>query len=1037
MDLINLKTEYKEAEDFRGNEEGFDMFEPELNKPKFKKNRRKRKIVNIVIIIVIFTFLGLQFLSRNISELDPENIDKISTRFGSLTNPTDNNSYGIEAGNKLLTFSTIPSIDRPNNRQETATEPGRKISLTPKETDSGNIIDHLPKTPEKTKKIGDLPSPEELPSMRPEPVPENIREDLPKNIKEAAKIALGNWPEGKDEIELEKLRTATSKYIIRKDGFMRQEIGAGPLHFEAGDGTWQDISMEIKPVAGFNISGLDTFKYANETNNFKTYFKESSKNNDYLDLTFRGKDISFSFPEHTELGEIQQNTAQVEGNKITYPEIYPGIDLRYTMGYGGVLEEYIVKSPEALENLTHVTQKFESNGTSFTESDDGFVQFRNNETGEKVWHFPRPVIYELNDQSQRNYGLTRDITKDGDYYISQKILATETFDWLNDPKRTYPIVIDDTTNVDYTDTNYLDGHIIYDGSTYSKSEDSDPIKVGGDKQPNPDESYRGYIKFDITDLTEASYQQVVLYLRMTVAAGSGDRLEIKAVPNDPTGRTAQELWGDINTATSYVAFIWAEFADVDIDEELGSTALTDLNNALSNDWFGVSLVLDDEANDDLGIMSEEGATTAYMPRLGALFDLIYLNDTSAAIIGSRITFFDQGAGYYWAIFETDINTNIYGWYSSDGESWTTDTSDYFSGSHPGAYYDEANDRVIACADSDLDIEVNVGDVGTTAIDWAASNTLVMDGSDLSDHYSTCRVGMDADGYCWVSAQHDDSDTHYIKAVKSTNTDCTTWGTPVNVSTGSGNTQDRHSEVVPVSSDGDVMVMWTDNSTFRARRWDDSETTWFAVDDISATDSYYSGFAVHDDNYDLHFIYSDDGGDVTYQKYDESTDTYGSALEILTGEEVMPTASLDTATNTIYASWISPGAADYDHKIQYKSCDLDTDCTNISNWDPDTAGTAYSLPNMYYCLRFSASYRVSGRVWVIGEEGYFGAAVQHLLEIPESFWFLIPVIAFLPEQVQKKLKGRSSSSSSARSARCKKKKGRFSRLFSVFGFKKKK
>ncbi|MFH1366866.1 MAG: glycosyltransferase [Patescibacteria group bacterium] len=1011
----------------------------------FKVKRRKgsRKIANVISLLLVLATLALQFISAGVpiqNNINPENLRAVQTKFLALDQgQNQDNTFETSGVKEIAKASVITSTGQTNGQKE-------KTSGQKNETVDSSAL--TPPAGNKNTPVPDqtnLPSPEKgnldtIPVMdenNPNTIntpsgPALIKDSLPEKVKLAVKTAYADWPEGEEEIELQTLRTQKSKQILTSEGQIRQEIGDAPLHYADAEGNWQDISTEIKPVEGFQITSADTYQYANTTNNFQTYFKADEANPEYVKFEYKGKEISFSLP----AAVSSETKPTLENNIITYPEVYPDVDLRYTIYLDSVLEEYIVKNREALASLPILAQEFNAENTAFAQEEDK-LQFRDNLAGTKLWHFPKPVVYELNNQDARNYGLHREVENLGDKFLSKKILDQESIDWLNSSDRQFPVVIDDSTVVDYSDTNYLDGHVKYDGSTYT-TVDTDPVLIGQNTTPDPDEKYRGFIKFDITDLNDSTtYNLVGLYVRSYNAQASGGYVDYTALPNDPNGRGASDIYADIGGATVYYNNITSFRSATDITLNLGATAVSNLNSALAGNWFGVGFKSDAESADWTSFRSEEYATTAQRPRLGAIYDVITSGTGRYLDNIRRSSFYDQTNGKYWVIMCNRATSTGYGYYSSDdGATWTEDTANSVASCNfIDIWYDDAANKVYAVyATTSYDTAVNVGTVNASSITWGGAST-AHDGSS-TDYTGFESITRDADGYCWVAGRRYTGSNYYAAAVKSTNTGCTTWAADTtDISDANSNANNNWPEILPISSDGDVYAIWSDTAYIHGRRWDDSGSTWNAIDEnIAATLSNNAGTkpsGVVDSNYDLHLIYTDDGLDLSYKKYDESAASWGSALETYTGTALTVGASLDTSTNEIYASALS-WDTQWDSKVYYKKCDLDNDCTVIGNWTPNTAGSINSTTGRFNLGYINFSYKASGRVWVItGELSTYSVDIQHIV-IPEAVWFFIPVIPFLPKLVRK-LKN----SKGRRSARGGKKKRKFSKLFSVFGIRKRK
>jgi len=992
------------------------------------KKRKGQKLGHILSILLLLTTLTLQLFSATLPKIDTPQSSGSALRLGIIKRPNDNS---FTTGPSVYSFSTVTPQKEKRQERPSPSEQKALVTLSKEKLAQRLSFSESNQDNQEIKPALDLP--------RPQPgEPVDFKENLPKPIKEAVKIAWNNFPSDKEEVEIKELRTEKSEFFLRKDGKIRQEIGAGPLHYRDKKNKWQKISHEIKPIE--DSSQKQSFAYANTTNYFQTYFKKNPEEENYLKFKLKDKEISLSFPKNAELGKIQSQKPEIKTNQITYPEIYPGIDLRYTIGNDSLLEEYIVKSPGALENLTYISQEFQIKGVSFEKGNSGLIQFKDAENGKKIWHFPRPVIYELNNHKERNYDLKREIEEKDGKYLSKKILEPKALDWLKSPERNYPIVIDESFVVDYTDTNYLDGYVVYDGSSYSKSEADTELKFGGDQTPDPDESYRAYIKFDITDLSDSiTYEQVDLYTRVADSQTSPDTTDIKALPNDPNTRTASELYGDIGLASVYVndtsyfqAVTYRLF-------NLGSTALSDLNSSLTNDWFGVSFQSNNESSDYGSICSEEYTNSVYRPRLAAIYDAIdtstgYYMSTNSV---SRNTFFDPKYGNYWVLAANSTERKGEAWYSNDdGQTWNYDSSSYTPTSD---CYSITSWFREGSGGNDGDVYVayyrgrhtyfNHGTVGETSITWDSYQDILDNGS---WNFARTSVTVGTDGICWVAARYYDSgnSTYGVKTIQSTDSNCNSWTTTTQ--TNSAGTH-IHPAIAPLNN-GEVYVVWNEGSDMKGRRWNGN--SWNTIDTICTSCTFTSTSAfnanmVADENFDLHLVYINNNHDITYQRYDESTATWSSAYTIHNGTDYYPNIALDSSAGEIYAFFLYiPNY--YARSFKYYKCNYRTnDCLDSADWGTET--TAYTG---FYLYGLAASYKADGRVWFSYTEGLYTLNVKNIV-IPENIWFLIPIIALLPKQIQKLLnKGRKFRGDPSEKKK-RKKKRRSSVLSSVFGVKKRK
>jgi hypothetical protein len=169
----------------------------------------------------------------------------------------------------------------------------------------------------------------------------------------------------------------------------------------------------------------------------------------------------------------------VENNTVTYENIYDDVDVRYDVGQGGLLEEFVVHRPM---DISMVSERFEiSDDLSYEEEDDGSICFYNRDN-EGVFVIPAPLMWEDNNESETCDGLHYEITEENNTFFISKIIDEQGKIWLLDENRTYPVVIDTTTSINaddqdgwvhyYTSTSWMACRTASTGTSYSSSEAS-------------------------------------------------------------------------------------------------------------------------------------------------------------------------------------------------------------------------------------------------------------------------------------------------------------------------------------------------------------------------------------------------------------------------------------------------------------------------------------------------------------------------------------------------------------------------------------
>lgn len=217
-----------------------------------------------------------------------------------------------------------------------------------------------------------------------------------------------------------------------------QAVSSGAsVHYRDDSGNLQDIDTNIE-----NQSEDANFNHENKKNSFKTRFKNKAKNNNLVKFEVGNRNIQFGLEDNADLGNVNNNSSNISGNTVTYPNVYDGVDLKYTVSSIRLLEEFIVQTPQDAAKINSLTEQFSISGVNYRQQPDGSIKFLDTQTNELVFTIPKPVMYELDNQTEQNFGLHYSITQQGNRYYLTKILDAEGKSWLANTDRVYPIVID-------------------------------------------------------------------------------------------------------------------------------------------------------------------------------------------------------------------------------------------------------------------------------------------------------------------------------------------------------------------------------------------------------------------------------------------------------------------------------------------------------------------------------------------------------------------------------------------------------------------
>lgn len=231
-------------------------------------------------------------------------------------------------------------------------------------------------------------------------------------------------------------------------------------------------------------------------------------------------------------GKIASPTrARIFGDReIVYENIIKNVDLRYKINSGLISEEFVVKDREAAKALGNIiSQKIETVKIKVVSPDPSVFGFFD-ESGREIIKFSSP--FAKDDDGQVTNDLHFSLEKSTIGHILTKTLGESAREWMFDPLRAYPVIVDPsiivTGGVTEAETSYgsLQRRVVYmpsavspawyafasdgndasyyrstDGSTWSSAQDMD---AGDADNYNPSVSVSGnhIVAFWIDDSSE-------------------------------------------------------------------------------------------------------------------------------------------------------------------------------------------------------------------------------------------------------------------------------------------------------------------------------------------------------------------------------------------------------------------------------------------------------------------------------------------------------------------------------------------------------
>lgn len=169
-----------------------------------------------------------------------------------------------------------------------------------------------------------------------------------------------------EPVEILSETTPTERLLALPDGTMQYEVSTVPVRVADGDGDWVDIDLNLVNIGEWWEPAASA-----------TPVRFGAGGSDLLDevQTAGGEWITERWPH----GILP--APAIDGATATYPEVFPGVDLKLTATEIGMASVYVVKSADAADNVAledlHVQLEGadisrEPNGTFAAETDSGY-----------------------------------------------------------------------------------------------------------------------------------------------------------------------------------------------------------------------------------------------------------------------------------------------------------------------------------------------------------------------------------------------------------------------------------------------------------------------------------------------------------------------------------------------------------------------------------------------------------------------------------------------------------------------------------------
>ena len=259
----------------------------------------------------------------------------------------------------------------------------------------------------------------------------------------------------------------------------------------SGEHQYVDTSLQ-------KIFGKHTYQNTNELH--QVSFRKDPTKPEAVRFINRHAQLSFFTHKNQSFGTATINEPIVKDNKITYPNIFPDTDLRYIVNPNQILEEFIIYSPTTALKMTELVQTLNRREIdSYLELEGSIKLYRKNQL---VAIVPRPVMYELNNQEKRSYDLSYVVEEINNSTLAiTKVIDQNGQDWLSDPERKYPVVIDLVIDNADTSTSWVSSdtnNTVVSQETSIKNEGTSSVKIATTGEENTTLDAMEYEPFSAT-----------------------------------------------------------------------------------------------------------------------------------------------------------------------------------------------------------------------------------------------------------------------------------------------------------------------------------------------------------------------------------------------------------------------------------------------------------------------------------------------------------------------------------------------------------
>lgn len=359
------------------------------------------------------------------------------------------------------------------------------------------------------------------------------------------------------------LRGEYEKHFLMSDGSYQATVYDEPVHHLV-DGIWKEVDNTL--TLSVNTDGVSQYTTANGITDVS--FSQSFQN-ELVTVEQDGYAISWGVqavsnntsvmstasiqssialqPAQAEVipmdlsnisSEEQKMMAVKSSSTIQYSNaLAQGVDLKYTVLPSRVKEDIILQTPQ---NISSYVVNIYTEGLSARLLENSEIEFFNSDE-QVIFTMHAPYMYDSAAELSEDIVVSL-ITKGNDHYIMTMI---PNADWLNDPSRVYPVVIDPYVSPSSVQSNIFDNYVL-EGSGVQNS-NLDRLYVGNKSGATARAflKYRAMPYIPVPSRIDAAYQR----LEITSGTSTTNPIDIYTVTGSDWA-SGTISWSNMPTAST-------------------------------------------------------------------------------------------------------------------------------------------------------------------------------------------------------------------------------------------------------------------------------------------------------------------------------------------------------------------------------------------------------------------------------------------------------------------------------------------------------